>query len=386
MDFAHLDIPLTDGHIHFPHPALLDDLLAVMEAAGVVRAHLVAVPDLQFVNQNAALIHAKAHHPDRFTLCGALDYTRVFADPSRASEILGAQIGTLQAIGFDGLKLIEGKPMVRKLVGLPLDGPQYAAMWAELEERGFPVVLHVADPEEFWNPDRCPGWARERDWFYGDGTYPAKEALYTEIDQVLARHPRLKLILAHLYFLSADLARAGAFLDAHPSVCFDLTPGVEMYFNFGRDLEASRDFFLGRADRLIFGTDVGASAIGQDPDAPLDRAESLGRIWVVRQFLETDAAFAAPAGVGHWMGEDGGGFHGIALPHEVLRRIYTANAERIFGSAPAPLDPEAARVELERQAASIDAMAGGGPVDSPARRVARDLGGHDRRDPRPPVA
>lgn len=375
MEFEHLDIPLRDGHIHFPHPALLADLLAVMEIAGVARANLIAVPDLQFVNQNAALIHAKARHPERFTLCGALDYTQVFADPARASEILAAQIGTLQAIGFDGLKLIEGKPMVRKVVGLPLDGPQYAAMWAELEARGFPVVVHVADPEEFWDPECCPGWARERDWFYGDTTYPAKEDLYLEIDRVLARHPRLKLVLAHFYFLSADLARAGAFLDAHPGVCFDLTPGVEMYRNFGRDLEAARGFFLRYADRLIFGTDVGASAVGQDPDAPLDRAESLGRTWVVRQFLETDGAFVAPAGVGHWMGEDGEAFHGIALPREVLGKIYAANAERIFGPAPAPLDREAARAELERQAAAIDALAGGGPVDSPARRIARDLAG-----------
>jgi predicted TIM-barrel fold metal-dependent hydrolase len=373
MNFARLDIPLIDGHIHFPHPALLGDLLAVMEIAGVARANLVAVPDLQFVNQNAALIYAKARYPERFTLCGALDYTQVFADPAHASEILAGQIGTLQAIGFDGLKLIEGKPMVRKLLGLPLDGPQYAAMWAELEGRGFPVVLHVADPEEFWDPERCPGWARERDWFYGDGTYPMKEALYLEIDQVLARHPRLKLVLAHLYFLSADLARAGAFLDAHPGVYLDLTPGVEMYHNFARDLEAARDFFLRYADRLIFGTDVGASAIGQDPDEPLDRTESLGRTWVVRQFLETDEAFVAPAGVGHWMGEEGEGFHGIALPHQVLRQIYAANAERILCPAPAPLDREAARALLEQQAAAIDALAGGGPIDSPARRVAREL-------------
>jgi predicted TIM-barrel fold metal-dependent hydrolase len=373
MDFAHLDIPLRDGHIHFPHPALLDDLVAVMEIAGVTHANLVAVPDLQLVNQNAALIHAKARYPDRFTLCGALDYTQVFADPARASKILAAQIDTLQAIGFDGLKLIEGKPMVRKLLGLPLDGPQYAAMWAEVEARGFPVVLHVADPEEFWDPDCCPGWARERDWFYGDGTYPTKEALYLEIDQVLAQHPRLKLVLAHLYFLSADLARAGAFLDLHPGVCLDLTPGVEMYHNFARNLEAARGFFLRYADRLVFGPDVGASAIGRDPDEPLDQAESLGRTWVVRQFLETDGAFAAPAGVGHWMGEEGEGFHGIALPHEVLRQVYATNAERIFGTTPAPLDREAARAELERQAAAIDALAGGGPIESPARRVARDL-------------
>jgi len=175
------------------------------------------------------------------------------ANLEQGLEGLAGQIDTLQAIGFDGLKLIEGKPMVRKLLGLPLDGPEYAGLWAALEERAMPVVLHLADPEEFWDADLCPDWARAQDWYYGDGTYPLKEDLYAEIDRVLQRHPRLKLILAHFYFLSADLRRAGAFLDAHPGVCFDLTPGVEMYLNFARGLDAARDFFIRYQDRLIYG-------------------------------------------------------------------------------------------------------------------------------------
>lgn len=374
MDFAHFaDMPVVDGHIHFPHLELADDLLAVMESTRVQRATLVAVPDLQTVNQNPALIHCKANHPGRVYICGALDYTQLWADPARASDALAGQIDTLEAIGFDGLKLIEGKPMVRKLLGLPLDGPEYAGLWASLEERAMPVVLHLADPEEFWDADLCPDWARAQDWYYDDGTYPLKEDLYAEIDRVLQRHPRLKLILAHFYFLSADLRRAGAFLDAHPGVCFDLTPGVEMYLNFARGLDAARDFFIRYQDRLIYGTDIGASAIALDPAQGLDRAESLGRAWVVRHFLEGDEAFSAPESVGHWLGMDTGAFHGIALPPPVLAQIYHANLERLFGPAPLPLHRDAALAELERLAAVIDTLAGGQAVDNPARRAAHHL-------------
>jgi predicted TIM-barrel fold metal-dependent hydrolase len=262
---------------------------------------------------------------------------------------------------------------VRKLLGIPFDGPEYAGMWAALEEQGFPVVFHVADPEEFWDAERCPDWARTQGWFYGNGTYPLKEDLYAEVDHVLQRHPRLKIIFAHFYFLSADLQRAAEFLDAHPSVCFDLTPGVEMYLNFGQNLAAARDFFFKYADRLVYGTDIGASAIDQDPTQELDRPESLGRAWVVRRFLESDGPFSAPEGVGHWLGMDEEGFHGIALPLDVLEKIYHANFERVFGPAPAPLNRDAALAELERMAAVIDVRAGGEPVDSPARRVVRRL-------------
>ena len=377
MEFTRfVAIPVVDGHIHFPHPDLADDLIDVMDRIGLVRANLVGVPDLEMVNQNPALIHFKARYPRRATICGALDYTQAWADPARASQALADQVATLKAIGFDGLKLIEGKPMVRKLLGIPLDGPVYAGMWAALEEQGLPVVFHVADPEEFWDDAGCPDWARAQGWFYGDGTYPLKEDLYAEVDRVLERHPGLRIIFAHFYFLSADLERAGAFLDAHPAVCFDLTPGVEMYLNFAQDLDAARDFFIRYADRLVYGTDIGASALDHDPAQGLDRAESLGRAWVVRQFLETDGPFGAPEGVGHWLGMDAEGFYGIVLPTGVLEKIYRANFERVFGAAPAVLDRGAAVAELERMAGVIDARAGE-RVDSPARQVARELAGEE---------
>jgi predicted TIM-barrel fold metal-dependent hydrolase len=367
------DMPVVDGHIHFPHPELMDQFLAMMDALRLTHANLVAVPDLETINQNPALIHFKAHHPGRVTICGALDYTQLMTDAGRGPQILADQVANLQAIGFDGLKLIEGKPMVRKLLGLSLDGPEYAGMWATLEERDMPIVLHMADPEEFWDKERCPDWARDRGWFYGDGTYPTKEALYAEVDRVLERHLRLRLILAHFYFLSADLPRAAAFLDAHPQAHFDLTPGVEMYLNFAQDPDAARDFFVRYQDRLIYGTDIGASAMLDGPQRGLDQAESLGRAWIVRRFLETEDSFAAPEGVGHWLGMDSAGFRGICLPPSVLEKVYRSNFERVFGRGPAPLDRALARAELERMAATLDAVAGGEVVDSPARRVARSL-------------
>ena len=377
MDFTRFaDLPVVDGHIHFPRPELMHDVVAVMDASGVQRANLVAVPDLQVINQNPALIHFKAHHPQRVFICGALDYTQVWADVTRGPQALAEQIATLQQIGFDGLKLIEGKPMVRKLLAIPFDDPLYARLWSVLEEQGFPIVFHVADPEEFWDADGCPDWARAQGWFYGEGGYPAKESLYAEVDRVLERHPALKIVFAHFYFLSADLQRAAAFLDAHPEVCFDLTPGVEMYHDFARDIQAARDFFLRYQDRLVYGTDIGASSLQRDPAEGLDRSESLSRTWIVRRFLETEDVFVGPEGAGHWLGMDTGQFHGIALPTEVLDKIYRANFERLFGATPAVLNPGAAVSELERMAAAADALAGAS-VDSPARRVAGELRGEE---------
>ena len=366
MDFSHFDgdIPIIDAHVHFSHPRWMDDIISLMQSIPLGCVNLVSTPHPRFVNFNPALIYAKARYPDRFYLCGGLDYTQALADRDRMSASLAAQIEMLKTAGFDGLKLIEGKPTARKHYNISLDAPEYEGMWATLEALDFPIVWHVADPETFWDPDLVPSWARDNDWFYGDGSFPAKEALYAEVDRVLERHPTLKVVLAHFYFLSADLERASRFLDAHPTVCFDLTPGGEMYNNFTRHGKATRAFFIRYQDRLIYGTDTNTWAIERNGiDEPLSYA------WVVRTFLESDELFSPPDLIPHWLEPDLEGLQGIALPRAVLVKIYSSNFKRLFGSAPAPLRRAAATAELERLADAIDALGGDGGSPNLAREV-----------------
>jgi predicted TIM-barrel fold metal-dependent hydrolase len=333
----------------------MGDIVAIVDAVPYVRVNLVCTSNPNTINHNPALIAFKARYPGRAYISGALDYTQVLADPERMSGILAAQVKTLAAIGFDGLKMTEGKPPKRKWLPFPLDAPGYTGLWAAMEDFGLPVVLHVGDPETYWDPERCPPRARARGWYYGDDTYPSKEDLYAEAEHVLDRHPRLKVILAHFFFLSADLERAGRFLDAHPSACFDLAPGSEMYNNFTRDPDSSRDFFLRYQDRLIYGTDTTTSGLARDGEKGVERA--LDRAWVVRTFLETDSEFTPPAGLERWLEPVLPAFRGLALPRAVLSKIYCGNLERIYGPAPAPLDQAVARAEAQRMAIALDERA-----------------------------
>jgi predicted TIM-barrel fold metal-dependent hydrolase len=230
-------------------------------------------------------------------------------------------------------------------------------MWASLEALEMPVVFHVADPETFWDAKLAPAWAKKAGWVY-DETFPSKEALYAEVDHILERHPRLNLIFAHFYFLSADLERGGRFFDAHPNVCFDLTPGSEMYANFTRNYEATRAFFIHYQDRLLYGTDISSGSLRRTGERSMKRA--LACAWVVRTFLETDKCFTPPAIIARWLEDDLEGFHGLGLPRQVLEKIYHANFERLFGPSPAPLNREAAVAELERVAAVLETYTGNG--------------------------
>ena len=361
------DIPVIDAHVHFRHPERVDGVLALMDAAPYVRVNLVSTLNPRTINDNAALIYFKAHHPRLAYISGALDYTRALTDRDRASELLSAQVRTLKAIGFDGLKFIEGKPGVRKRIPIPFDAPEYEDMWTAMEELGMPAVFHLADPEERWYPEYAPARAGSHRHFY-DPTFPTKEELYTEIDHVLERHPGLKLIFAHFYFLSADLARAGEFLDAHPGVCFDLTPGPEMYNRFSQNHGVARDFIIRHGDRIVYGTDTSSGSLERGNKIGMETI--LAKVGVVRTMLETDSVFAPPEELGSWLQPPTDAFRGLALPRSVLKRIYHTNLERMYGHTPAPLNRAAAIAELERMATSADALPDGDTTKNEARSVA----------------
>jgi predicted TIM-barrel fold metal-dependent hydrolase len=322
MNSPFASIPIIDGHVHFVHPERLDEILSLMVAVPCQRFNLVCIPNPDTTTHNPAARYFKQHYPERIYISGALDYS-VLAHLDTAPEQLAAQIAALKAQGFDGLKLIEGKPQVRRLLPYPLDGPLYAGVWAVLEREGFPVVFHVNDPDEFWtNP---PDWARQSGWDYSDGSYPSKEDLYAEVENILARHPNLKIIFAHFYFRSQDLERARCFLDLHPSVCFDLAPHLDMYRHFSADPAAARAFFLRFQERIIYGSDTDTRALQRGADG-FKFIQSLPTL--IRSILERDGAFTL---------DNGTTYHGLSLPRDALEKIYHANFERLYGSIPAPL-------------------------------------------------
>lgn len=327
FDFSSfLDLPIVDGHVHFVHQGRMDEILALMRRAHCGKLNLVCVPNPDATTHNPQALYFKTCKPETTYISGALDYSTVLDNRSSASGIFAQQIINLKKKGFDGLKLIEGKPNVRKMTGIPLDGIEYEGMWYVLEKEAFPVVFHVGDPEEFWDRENCPAWARDSGWDYSAGGFPAREALYDEIDHILARHPRLKIIFAHFYFLSSDLKRSARFLDDNPTVLFDLAPHIEMYRHFSADPEASKAFFERFQDRIVYGTDIDTRVLERGKDG---YSFMLSIPWLIRSFLEKDGAFSLS-------GKEK--YAGMGLGKNILEKIYYINFETLYGVRPAPLE------------------------------------------------
>ena len=367
---------IIDSHIHFPHHSYGDRLMAILAEVGIEKLAVVCTPDEKRLSLVPDALHLKGKFPNQVYLFGGLDISPLFITPDIAGEVFADYVDVLSELGADGIKMIEGKAEMRKRLPIPdFDSPVYAPYWAKMAERQIPLVFHVNDPEEFWDAEKIPAWAREMGWYYGDGTFIDNEAQYRQVLNVLERHPNLKVTFAHFFFLSAQLDRLADYLDRYPNMHVDLTPGIEMYFNFAIDPQKTRDFFIKYQDRMIYGTDIGARALLADAGGGIEPEESLARIEVVRGFLEYEGPFQLTH-EGFLFGGKEAWFYGIKLPDPVLEKIYHQNFERFAGKTPKALNPAAILEECQRLEAMINAMAAvtpGMPGDTSSVAVVRDF-------------
>ena len=355
---------VIDCHVHMFKLRMLEHMQGVLANVGFDRMNLLSIVNPRNGSGNGEGFVAKADGAGRFYFFGGLNHAAAITGGNVAAPPLAEQLDELLAAGVDGMKVIEGKPSCRKQLPSTLDGDYYRDFLARAEELGVPLLWHVADPEEFWDADLLPDWAARHDWGYDETDVP-KEQLHDEITAVLARHPSLRVIFAHFYFLSADLPRATAFLAAYPNVSIDLAPGVEFLYNLTRTLDEAREFFIAQQERIIFGTDIADSN---------SLVQANVRAELVRRFLETDDTFTVPAEADDLLAPGGPTeIHGLALPADVLAKIYAANFEALCGAEPKAVDIPLAIEHCRRQAEIARAVSDAPPAETAAGMCADAL-------------
>lgn len=358
-----LSLPIIDDHIHYALPIRHQELEEAMALSHAQKGVLVTVPDRSRVLVTPEALMMKAMSPGKYYVFTSLDVSEYFKHPKQLGKHFAKYVRRAMAMGCDGVKLIEGKPDMRSRLPIPdFDAPCWEPFWAYAEEAQVPILWHVNDPEEFWDPDKIPSWARERGWFY-DENQVNNEEQYRQVLTVLQRHPKLKITFAHFFFLSAQLERLQGILDAYPNVAVDLTPGIELYCNLSREPEAARAFFLRNAKRILYGTDIGARAVlgvGQD----LNLEESLRRSELVQTFLATSGQVTVKADGNFLIGTEDFTLNALDLPQPVLRDIFADNFLSRVG-APRPLRPGKIIRECRRIKLTIAIMS---LIDSSVKR------------------
>jgi predicted TIM-barrel fold metal-dependent hydrolase len=147
--------------------------------------------------------------------------------------------------------------------------------------------------------------------------------------RLVERHPEVRFVGGGFAGLAADPAEASRLLDRLPNLHLD-TAGVLRELA-GR-APAARDAILAHPDRVLWGSDLkwvegpgDRRAVILPPEAPREPGAFYLGSWLL---LET-AGPVPPA-----LGSPGSpALEGLALPLDVLERVYHRNAERVFGLA-----------------------------------------------------
>jgi len=347
--FANDDIPVIDSHLHpISEIEQMPEFLKGMQDTRIKAVNLVCIPGREKGTLlNLVALCCKAELPKRAYVFGGLLYD---VPGGSAEEMDPAfQARQLWEAGCDGIKMIETKPTSWKRMKHRVDSEFYEKYFQFLEEKQMPLVWHVADPWTYWqNPP--PAYVKTG---YGSGDFPPADQIYGEVDHVMTRHPRLKVIFAHMYNMCFDIDRFTRFMERWPNVNVDLAPGSTQYVDMSKNPRAWREFFIRFQDRICFGTDNGPVT---DPDVKEFRIQ--------RRFLNTNDEFTG-------MRSDQV-FRGLGLARPVLEKIYQKNFERIAGATPRPInaagvkrlseqmrkyvEASTARAELEAQLKKIDAI------------------------------
>ena len=206
------------------------------------------------VNNIMAMLY-KLAHPSTFAH-GALDhFIKPITENVEQGTDLVTQYHELMEMGFDGIKLIEGKPTALKPLGNNLNHPALDRLYTELEADGTHIVFHMKDPEDFWDINKVDKSLVEKGWFYGDGTYATYEEIERQAYALFEAHPRLNVTLAHLFFYGNCPEKLEALFEKYPNMCVDLTPGCEMYHSFEANHDYYKEFFKRNSERVLLGTD-----------------------------------------------------------------------------------------------------------------------------------
>ncbi|WP_460637582.1 amidohydrolase family protein [Larkinella harenae] len=193
-----------------------------------------------------------------------------------------------------------------------VDDPRLDPIWAKCGQLGVPVLIHTADPKPFWDPmDRFnerwlelkthPGRKRS------DNNPVSFEQLIAEQHNVFRKHPKTTFINAHMGWYPNDLVKLDSLMKVFPNMLVEIGAVIA---ELGRQPRASRKFFEKHQDRILF---------GKDSWIPSEYATYF-------RVLETDDEYFPYHKKYHafWR------MYGMALPDEVLKKVYYKNALRII--------------------------------------------------------
>jgi len=306
--------PFIDVHTHHRDvsPAKLDQLIRDMDGlnmGAMINSPVGGGSGAWVANAAKAM---KAHSPKRFAVMTNIDYTNL-EDPDYATRA-AAQVEADIKAGAVGVKVWKhlGIMLNDSKGRVKVDDPRFDGVWAVCAKYKIPVLIHTADPWGLFQPmdkynERWLELKLRANRNQSEQTNFTWEQLIAEQHSLFARHPNTIFIAAHLGWLGHDLGKLGELFDRLPNVYAEIGAITS---ELGRQPRAAHRFFIKYQDRVLFGKD----------------AYNVAEYNVYFRLLETDDDYFDPIRKYHGIWK----MYGLALPDDVLKKLYYKNALRLF--------------------------------------------------------
>lgn len=219
-----------------------------------------------------------------------------------------------------------------------VDDPVFDPILELIAAEGKTLFSHTGDPVHRWlsfGPEfERDGWYREGAGvsnrvgrFRGDVSY---DAMMLARDRMLARHTDLRVVGCHLGSMAFDVDLVADRLDRFPNFAVETSSVIGRLMDQARD--KVRSFFLRYQDRILYGADISGGLVPTPylidmsridermTPAEVDRAKQ-----VLLQRYRNDLAYYA---TDRPISRRGYSVRGLALPDDVLRKVFYENAVR----------------------------------------------------------
>jgi predicted TIM-barrel fold metal-dependent hydrolase len=319
-------------HRHCDHPneATLKAELEVMDRVGVSVIVNLLMEGGWSDGYLPGWVKLREQHPDRLVIFGYINWGKL--KQKDFFEQLPREVELQHRLGVQGIKVWKDLGMYLKDSDGKLariDDPRLDPLWAKCGALGLPILIHSADPKEYWYPRTFNSQhygMTDRPKHYDNPNMPKWEELIAQRDNILKKHPKTTFIGAHFGSETLDLQQLAETFDKYPNFNADCAARLRI---LGRlNPPAVRDFFTKYQDRLLFGTD---SDFDKKFDSDKERSQWQDRAarFYSRylEYFETDRIDLVEP---YSHAKDWLRLPGAKLPPAVLEKFYHANAERLI--------------------------------------------------------
>ncbi len=316
------EIDKIDAHVHIrtEDPAIMD--YAIEQGFRYLTINTGSGSQEHIDNQMRLAKAVDARYPDKIDYITTFSMER-FEDPSWTEEVIMGLKKDFDE-GADGVKVWKDIGMTfRDSLGnfICIDNPRFDPILDFIAREGKTLIGHIGEPKNCWLPIDSMTVNNDKAYFkdhpqyhmYLHPDYPSYERLIESRDNMLAKHPDLKFVGAHLGSLEWSVDELAKRLDLYPNFAVDMAARV-CHFQV-QDREKVRDFIIKYQDRLLYATDI---VVSENSDIE-ERIEWLDNEWKSDwTYFSSNEEMNSP--------NVDGSFKGLDLDEDVLRKIYHTNA------------------------------------------------------------